>query len=71
MQTDVSDGEVIDRTATLKVKMDWIADPDKLRNIAKDYELLRKCLIGGAADTTVAHGLFSLHPNSQRCTLIH
>ncbi|HHJ10761.1 MAG TPA: hypothetical protein ENK25_07695 [Bacteroidetes bacterium] len=46
MQIEVSNGEIIDKLTILEIKLEKIEDPEKRRNIEKEYLLLSKAAAG-------------------------
>lgn len=44
MKVEVSLGELVDKLTILAIKLEKINDPDKLDNIRKEYEQLRKTM---------------------------
>ena len=44
MKIDVSIGEVVDKATILKIKLDKIQSPEKLKNIRHEYDLIDACL---------------------------
>ena len=44
MKIEVSNGEVVDKLTILQIKMEMITDDEKLTNIRKEFELLRKAV---------------------------
>jgi len=42
MKIEVSDGEIIDKLSILQIKLERIKDEQKLKNIRKEYDDLRK-----------------------------
>jgi Mg2+ and Co2+ transporter CorA len=41
MKIEVSNGELLDKVSILEIKMEKITDKDKLRNISKEFNLLK------------------------------
>lgn len=46
IQVSVSIGELVDKVSILSIKREKIKDPEKLRNIEKEYDILIKSMIG-------------------------
>ncbi|MFO7962497.1 MAG: DUF6165 family protein [Desulfobacterales bacterium] len=44
MKIDVSLGEVVDKITILAIKLDKIKDPDKRKNIKREFDLIGKCM---------------------------
>jgi len=44
MKIEVSIGEIVDKLTILDIKMSNILDPEKLKNIAKEYGYLKTLL---------------------------
>jgi len=44
MQIEVSIGELVDKVTILEIKLEQIRDPEKLKNIRREYALLGKVL---------------------------
>jgi hypothetical protein len=44
MRIDVSIGELVDKVAILEIKLERIKDPEKLKNVQREYDALRKAL---------------------------
>lgn len=42
MKIEVSNGEIIDKLTIIQIKIERIRDPEKLKNLQKEYEILRK-----------------------------
>ena len=42
MKIEVSNGEIIDKLTIIQIKLERIRDPEKLKNLKKEYEILRK-----------------------------
>ncbi len=42
MKIEVSNGEIIDKLTILEIKLEKIEDPEKRRNIEKEYDLLHE-----------------------------
>ena len=57
MKIDVSPGEVIDRLTILEIKLERIADPQKLRHVQGEYELLSQTLAAGIDRSTELESL--------------
>jgi hypothetical protein len=45
MKIDISIGELVDKVTILSIKRDKIKDPQKLKNISKEYDLLEKAML--------------------------
>ena len=41
MKIEVSNGEIIDKLTIIQIKLERIRDPEKLKNLRKEYEILR------------------------------
>lgn len=41
MKIEVSNGEIIDKLTIIQIKIERIRDPEKLKNLQKEYEILR------------------------------
>jgi hypothetical protein len=46
MKIEVSNGEIIDKLTILEIKLEKIGDPEKRRNIQKEYDLLSAAAAG-------------------------
>ena len=46
MKIEVSNGEVVDKLTILQIKLEMISDEEKLKNVKKEFELLRKAIDG-------------------------
>ena len=42
MKIELSNGEIIDKLTILQIKLERIKDEDKLKNLRKEYEELKK-----------------------------
>jgi len=42
MKIEISLGEVVDKVTILEIKTEKISDPEKLKNVEKEYQLLKK-----------------------------
>lgn len=42
MKIEVSNGEIIDKLTIIQIKLERIRDPEKLKNLQKEYEILRE-----------------------------
>jgi hypothetical protein len=42
IKVEIAPGEVVDKLTILEIKLERIADPDKLRNVRVEYDLLRQ-----------------------------
>lgn len=40
MKIDISTGELVDKVSILSIKLEKISNPDKIRNIQKEYDIL-------------------------------
>jgi Family of unknown function (DUF6165) len=44
MQVEISTGELVDKMTILEIKLERISDPEKLRNIRREYDMLGQAL---------------------------
>ena len=63
MKVKVSNGELVDKAAILKVKLEKIKDQKKLNNINTEYQYLLECMsqIGVTEDSSHFKDLFAIH----------
>lgn len=45
MKIEVSNGEIADKLTIIELKLEWISDPDKLKNLKKEYAILDEAVM--------------------------
>ena len=63
MRIEVSVGELVDKVTILEIKLERIKDPEKLKNVRREYDLLRQALdqAGIGRDSREFHELKSIN----------
>ena len=51
MKVDISIGELVDKVTILHIKSEKIADPEKLKNIRKEFEILNSTMNAAEIDS--------------------
>jgi hypothetical protein len=51
MKIEIAIGELVDKVTILSIKLDKIKNEEKLRNICKEYEILRNAMETGGINT--------------------
>lgn len=63
MKIDISIGELVDKVTILSIKLEKIKNPEKLKNISKEYDLLYKSMqnMGITKDSNDFKNLFQVN----------
>jgi len=58
MKVEISLGELVDKVTILAIKLQKIVDPEKLKNIRKEYDLLHRDMVtAGITETSMEYDL--------------